>query len=280
MSQINQTTNISFIVPCYNYGKYLAECLNSIKNQSINNWECIVIDNGSTDNTREVAANFVNQDKRFQYHFTEQKGVSFARNLAVSLSVGQCLLPVDADDRIAPTYAEKAFQIISTKPQVKVVYSDAELFEGSTGKWILPEYSLKAMLTENSIFCSAMYRRSDFEKAGGYNEEMKEGFEDWDFWIRMLKDGGEVFKIPEVLFYYRIRASSRNSSLDYEKQLLLRKRIYQNHKALYDSLFNWPELLFNQYRTANELSGINQSAEYRLGKFLLKPLRALKKLFN
>ena len=261
---LNKNIKISVIVPAYNYGKYLSECLQSLLTQTFTNWECIVIDNGSTDDTAQVAKKFTEKDPRFIYVYTEQKGVSFARNKAVELSKGEFILPLDADDKIAPTYLEKAEKILASDKNIKVVYCDAELFGALSGKWILPSYTLKDLLIENSIFCTALFRKSDFETAGGFNEEMKEGFEDWDFWIRMLKSGGKVYKIPEVLFYYRMRADSRNGVLYEQKQLNLRKKIYQNHKELYDATFNLPDLIFDNYNLKNELASTKNQRTLRL----------------
>lgn len=271
---------VSIIVPCYNYGMFLGECLESVISQTYSNWECIILDNGSTDNTKEVCSVFCKKDKRFIYEFTEQRGVSFARNLAIKLSKGNYLLPLDADDKIASSFIEKALAVIEKSEKIKLVYSDAELFGASSGKWILPKYNLKDLLIENSIFCTALYRKSDFELTGGYNEDMKEGFEDWDFWISLLKTGGEVFKISEVLFFYRIRSNSRNSVLDREKQLKLRQKIYNNHKATYDSHFSIPELVFEKYVLNSKLNSIEQSKEYVFGKKIMGPLRFIKSLIS
>lgn len=271
---------VSVIVPCYNYGRFLKECLNSLIAQTYRNWECIIIDNGSTDITKEVALSFSAKDGRFRYEYTEQKGVSFARNYGIKVSRGTYLFPLDADDRIAATYLEKAVSIIENNSSVKVVYSDAELFGASSGKWTLPAYSFKKLLIENTIFCTALFRKSDAEKIKGFNEEMREGFEDWDFWIRMLKDGGNVYKIPEVLFYYRIRADSRNSVLDKEKQLLLRKRIFENHRTAYEETFQWPEFIFEYYMLTKEINALKASRDLKTGKVMLAPFRFMKKLFN
>lgn len=269
---------VSVIVPCYNYGRFLRECLESVRLQTFRDWECIIADNGSTDNTAEVAKEFSAIDERFIYLYTEQKGVSHARNMAVAKSRGEHILPLDADDKIANTYIEKAHNILNLDLRCKVVYCDAELFGASSGKWKLPEYSLKELLIENLIFCSGMYRKPDFEQAQGYSEDMKEGFEDWDFWIKMLGSGGEVHKIPECLFYYRIRESSRNNSLDADKQLRLRRQIYERHKPLYEKLFPLPDLIFDYYRQRQELSGLKASRDHKVGHLVLSPLRFLKKI--
>lgn len=279
MSEI-QPIVVSIIIPAYNSGNFIAETLETVLAQTLTNWECIVVDNGSTDATKQVVDAFVLKDKRIQYHYCEQNGVSYARNLAVKLSSGKYILPLDSDDKIGETYLDKAVAVMENDPSLKLVYCDAELFGAAKGKWILPEYSLKKMLIENTIFCSALYRKSDFEATGGYNENMKEGFEDWDFWIKMLKDGSHVHKIPEILFFYRIREESRNNVLDTEKQVRLRKQILQNHRAVYEEHFQLHELLHDLYLTHTDLSKLKNTPEFRIGTYLLKPLRLIKKIFN
>jgi len=271
---------VSIIVPCFNYGHFLAECLNSVLNQTYPHWECLIIDNGSTDNTAELSKQFATKDQRIKYLFTEQKGVSFARNAGIKQSVGKYILPLDADDRLEASYVEKAVAVISKNPDIKVVYCDAERFGAFTGKWVLPEFSLKHLLVENTIFCTALFRRADFNASKGFNENMRDGFEDWDFWIELLKNGGRVYKIPEVLFYYRMRVDSRNGQLDEEKQLRLRKQIFKNHQEVYESHFSIPELIFRNYLTNNALEAEKKSMDKRLGAMLLKPLRVIKALFK
>lgn len=276
---VNPNIRVSVIIPCYNYGSFLAECLDSIKSQSYKQWECVIVDNASTDNTKEVALKYVDSDDRIKYIYTDVKGVSHARNLGIKNTTGEYILPVDADDKISPYLIEKALAVHQQTKDIALVYSDAELFGNSSGKWVLPEYSLKNLLIENSIFCTAMFKRSDFNTTQGYNENMKEGFEDWDFWIELLKSGGKVVKIPEVLFYYRIRKNSRNSVLDDGKQLRLREIIYNNHKAVYDANFSIPKLVYENYGLSTQLNSIKQSKDYFFGKKLMKPFRFIKSLF-
>lgn len=275
----SNTPLVSVIIPAYNSALYIAETIDSVLAQTYKNWECIVVDNGSTDSTKHIVAAYVLKDKRIQYHYCKQNGVSFARNLAVKLSKGVYILPLDSDDKIGATYLEKAIHVIEGDPKLKLVYCDAELFGASTGKWILPTFDLKNMLIENSIFCSALYRKSDFEAVNGYNENMKEGFEDWDFWIKLLKDGSKVNKIPEILFYYRIRKNSRNTILDNEKQLRLRKQIYLNHKEVYDKQFELHELIYSLYLANTQVEKLKNTKDLKLGKMILNPLRSLKNIF-
>lgn len=279
---MNQNTYIivTVIVPAYNYANFIGECLDSVLSQTFKSWECIVIDNGSTDNTQEIVKSYSNKDGRIKYHYTNQKGVSLARNLAVSLSHGTYLLPLDADDKIDPTYLEKAVNIMNQNPELSLVYCNAILFGSVNKKWILPDFNYKAMLIENSIFCSALIKKNEFLAVNGYNVNMVEGFEDWDFWIKYLANNKKVYKLNDILFYYRIKQYSRNSVLDTEKQLRLRTQIYHNHKDIYHQFFSIPELIYQNYTLSTNYNTLHHSFTYKIGKILTFPYNFIKKLIG
>ncbi|MBP6755809.1 MAG: glycosyltransferase family 2 protein [Bacteroidia bacterium] len=279
---MNQNTNIivTVIVPAYNYANFIGECLDSVLSQTFKSWECIVIDNGSTDNTQEIVKSYSNNDGRIKYHYTNQKGVSLARNLAVSLSQGTYLLPLDADDKIDPTYLEKAVNIMNQNPEISLVYCNAILFGSVNKKWILPDFNYKAMLIENSIFCSALIKKNEFLAVNGYNVNMVEGFEDWDFWIKYLANNKKVYKLNDILFYYRIKQHSRNSVLDTEKQLRLRTQIYHNHKDIYHQYFSIPELIYQNYTLSTNYNTLHHSFTYKIGKLLTFPYNFIKKIIG
>jgi glycosyltransferase involved in cell wall biosynthesis len=280
MTDQNNNSLVSVIIPCYNHGQFLRETLTSVLNQTYANWECIMVDNDSNDNTKEIANEFVKSDNRFRYFHQSNSGVSSARNVAVSKSKGKYILPLDSDDKIGPGYIMDAIAILDSKPDVKIVYCEAELFGEASGKWNLPAFSMKTMLMENCIFCTALYRQIDFDKSGGYNELMKTGFEDWDFWLRLLKDGGKVEIIPKTYFYYRIRKSSRNNSLNINAIKNLRKTIYENHRDLYSKHLDIPEIIFEWYIQKEASRKIQSSREWLVGKGILMPLRKLQSLFK
>lgn len=228
-----QSPLISVIIPCYNQGCFLSETLDSVLSQTYENWEAIIVDDGSTDTTKEVANQYCTKDPRFRYIYQSNAGLSAARNAGVTNSNGIYILPLDSDDKIAPRYIELAINAFIANEKLKVVYCRAALFGIKKGEWKLPEFSIERMLGRNCIFCSAFYKREDFDKIGGYNTNMKYGFEDWDFWLSMLEEGGEVFQIDEILFFYRIRKRSMLRSIDEQKFQYLRKTIWENHRKLY-----------------------------------------------
>jgi glycosyltransferase involved in cell wall biosynthesis len=277
---INNNIIISVIIPAYNYGNFIGDCLDSVLAQTFKNWECIVVDNGSTDNTSSLVKNYINKDSRIKYHYTDQKGVSLARNIGVDLSEGSYILPLDADDKIAESYLEKAIAIMNKNPQVSLVYCDAVLFGSVNKKWILPKFEFKNMLIENSIFCSALVKKNEFLAVNGYNVNMVEGFEDWDFWIKYLANNKIVYKINEPLFYYRIKQNSRNSVLDTEKQLRLRSQIYQNNLDVYKEYFSIPELIYENYILNTKYKSLHNSLTYKIGKLWAYPYNFIKKIIS
>ncbi|RYJ37836.1 Glycosyl transferase family protein [Flavobacterium anhuiense] len=189
------------------------EALQSVLDQTYENWECIIVNDGSLDDTEDFVKKWTLKDKRFKYLYQTNKGVSSARNFGIRESKGELILPLDADDKIQEKYLEKGVEQFLENSDLKLVYCNAIKFGDENEKWNLPDFSLKNLSVNNLIFCSAIYLKADWEFVGGYDEKMNSGLEDWEFWIALLKNGGEVFRINEVGFYYRIKNNSRQTNL-------------------------------------------------------------------
>lgn len=230
---------VSVIIPCYNQSHFLNDAFQSVLAQTCVNWECIIVNDGSTDATEEVATSLCKQDHRLQYLSKENGGVSSARNAGIAKASGKYILALDADDKIHPSYLANALEAFEKDKQLFVVYAEAEYFGGRTGQWALPKYSYKALLLNNLIYCSAIFRKSDFEKAGGYDEQLKDGWEDWELWIRLLYNAKKVFKLPQVGFYYRQKEGSMLHLLirNDEKWEKTEKYIFKKHHQIYQEYF-------------------------------------------
>lgn len=222
-------TKVSIIVPCYNQAQYLDEALQSVLNQTYVNWECVIVNDGSSDNTDEIAQRWVASDKRFIYLHQENTGVSSARNLGISFSSGTFILPLDADDKISIDYVALAARAFNEDISLMVVYSRAEKFGDEIGVWNLDSFALLNFAHSNMIFCSAMYRKKDWEAVGGYDENMVDGLEDWEFWIALLKNGGTVKCLDTVGFYYRIKEVSRQKKINSDKRKILFDYLCRKH---------------------------------------------------
>jgi len=226
---MNENIDVSIIVPCYNQAQYLEEALQSVLQQSIENWECVIVNDGSNDNTEEVANKWLLRDSRFKYIKSENGGLSAARNSGIELAKGNFILPLDADDIIGETYLELALKQFELNTNLKIVYCKAEKFGIENGEWKLNNFTLYNLAHENMIFCSALFKRKDWKKVKGYDINMIYGWEDWEFWIAILKNGGEVKCIESVNFYYRIKTTSMTKELNEEKLNYLKKYLSIKH---------------------------------------------------
>lgn len=268
---------VSVIIPCYNQGQYLNEAVQSVLAQTCGDFEIIIVNDGSTDGFTNALLSKYDGQKIKVLH-TANHGLSEARNNGIRASTGRYILPLDADDKIGPEYLAEAIKVLDADPEMGIVYCEAEYFGAKTGKWDLPPYSFQKMLRENLIFCSAFFRRQDYDATCGYNPNMIHGWEDWDFWLSLLELGKKVHRIPRVLFYYRIRAESMVRALDEENYAFLRKRVYRNHLALYAKDFQDPiNLLRENQILRNELEQLYNSKDYKIGNRIMEVLRFVRK---
>ena len=232
MSELSPT--VSVIVPCYNQGIHLDEAIQSVLGQTYQDFEIIIVDDGSDDGLTGLTNDLLRdyRRKRTRVIRTENRGVVSARNTAISHARGKYILPLDADDRIGSEYLEKAVKILDDNPDTGIVYCEVEFFGERQGKWELPPYRFPDILVQNVIFCSGFFRKSDWEKVDGYNPNMNDGWEDYDFWLAIIETGRKVYRISEILFYYRQKKSSRNTEAS-SRAIALHTRIFQNHRELY-----------------------------------------------
>ena len=227
---------VSVIMPCYNDGQYIEEALYSLRAQTYLNWELIVIDDGSDEPETLRVLEQLEEMPYVRLLHTNHVRPAGARNAGIRAARGTYILPLDADDTIEPTYMEKAVRILNENPSVGVIYCRADLFGEQSGPWYLPDYSLRAMLQDNIVFVTSMFRREDWERVGGFNTNMHAGMEDYDFWLSILELDREVVQIPEVLFHYRIKPKSRTTGFQDSVEQIKETyhTLYRNHTALYE----------------------------------------------
>lgn len=223
---------VSVVIPCYNHGEFLLETLNSVQIQTLTDFEIIVVNDGSTNAVTVDLLQHMNIPQTKVIH-TANKGVSAARNRGISEARGDYILPLDADDKIGPTYLERAVALLETDPSVAVAYYERVLFGEREEVNVLPEYDQRALLYNNCIHATALFRKVDWEAVGGYSEKMVYGWEDWDFWLSISELNKRVVKLPEEFFYYRVCRASRDHSLTFTQKLDMFMIIMLRHKHLY-----------------------------------------------
>ena len=199
---------VSIIVPAYNAEAYLAETLDALLAEGYPETEIIVVNDGSRDGTLSVASDFASRSERLKVIDQPNGGVCRARNRGIAEARGKYILPVDADDLIFPGFIAWAVSVMEADSEVKAVIPKAEFFGAKSGPWRLPPFSLQLLARKNMIPATALYRKADWERVGGYYEELQ-AREDWEFWIHVLKDGGKVVTSPELGLRYRIHEASK-----------------------------------------------------------------------
>ena len=204
---------ISVIVPCYNQEKYIKECLDSLVSQTFKDYEVIVIDDGSTDDSAEIVNEYVKHNKNIRLIRQANQGVVVARNNAIKQAQGTYIYPLDAD---------------------------VEYFGLKNGLFLKKEPNVWNMSVGNQIVVSALYRKSDWEKYGGYDENMKNGLEDWEFWLNFIEDKKFFYCICETLMSYRISSFSRSRQINKQQNKKLKRYVYKKHRFLF------PYVIFNK----------------------------------
>ena len=210
------TTNprISIIIPTYNYRGYIRQAIDSALAQTYDNFEVIVVDDGSTDNSWDIITSYVNGFK-IRPIWQENSGVSAARNNGIKNSTGEFFLPLDADDWLEPNYLEKTVPQMQD-PTVAIVSTDYLKFGVDSSYQETSALTLEHEFHGNGIPNTSLVRRAAFDQTPGYSTVFVErkrnkqalGYEDWNLWLDILKRGWKTAVVHEPLYHYRTKATS------------------------------------------------------------------------
>ncbi len=272
---------VSIIIACYNDPDVLV-AVRSAYIQTYSNKEIIVVDDGSNQQTQEAL-----QSVREYIDIVitqDNQGQSIARNNGIKKANGEYILNLDSDDYFEPEFCEKAIRIFEVDEEIKIVTCKARRFNKSGDIDVFSPLGgdLQNFLFTNSALGSSMFKRNNWEQVGGYEEKLPIlGFEDWEFYLNILKTGGVAFVIPEVLFNYQVRENSTTAKIkDFKPDKF--KHIILKHSELYKENFealvtNLIERLKTEER---EKFKNTKRIDFKLGKALLRPLRFIKSLIS
>ena len=257
---------VSVIIPCYNQGQFLDEAVQSVFNQRYTDFEIIIVNDGSTDEQTILQCESY-LDPRVRLLTTTNHGLAAARNNGIKQAEGTYILPLDADDKIGSHYLLEAVSVLENNPEIGIVYCRAQLFGAVDTEWQLPEYSIREILKNNVIFCTALFKKKDWEEVGGYDPGMVYGWEDYDFWLSLIERNRKVVQLPSIHFYYRVAPGSMVRSKKRWQKIEMFKRIYNRHTAFFgDNIEVWidailelnePTLISRLYVNSGE--GVNDS---------------------
>ena len=226
---------VSVVIPCYQQAQYLAEAVASVVAQTYTHWEIIIVNDGSPDETSATAQALMRKYAPRKIRLIEKPngGLADARNAGIRFARGTFILPLDGDDKIAPTFLAKTVAVLEGNPGVSIAYTDWVYFGAHTTQRAALDYDFERLCKKENLFtCTALYRKVAWEAVGGYNTNMTRGVEDWDFWIGCGEKGYTGQRIPEPLFYYRAKEVSMIHTLQPHLPVMF-ARIILNHPSLY-----------------------------------------------
>ena len=198
---------VSVLMPCFNHGAFIRDAIQSVLDQTLPDAEVIVVDDGSTDpETRALLGSL--DMPRTRVLRTANQGLPAARNFAARHAQGRLLCALDADDRLAPAWFERGAAVLDAHPDVAFVSHWLQTFGDEHWTWTPASCELPALLARNTVNGAALVRREAFDAVGGYDASMRDGCEDWDFWLRLVERGYRGHIVPEILFFYRRTATS------------------------------------------------------------------------
>jgi glycosyltransferase involved in cell wall biosynthesis len=204
---------ISVVVPCFNLGRYLPEAVESVLVQTTDDYEIVIVDDGSTD---ELTGLVLDHMERAGIRVIRQAnaGVAEARNRGIGESRGRYICCLDADDRLRPGFLARAAEVLEAEGAVGVVASQFRTFDEKDEWYRHSTCALPELLVHNPLAQVGLFRRTAWQQAGGYWEGFSvPGIEDWDLWIGILEAGYSAVILPEVLWDYRIRPDQMSSSM-------------------------------------------------------------------
>jgi glycosyltransferase involved in cell wall biosynthesis len=205
---------VSVVVRCYRQAGFLAHAVESVVAQAFRDWEIVIVNDGSPDDTSQVALALIsgNPGRRIRLVEQDNAGPPSALNAGVGASLGELILPLDADDALHPVFLERAVAALDADPGASIVLTDVVLFGAKAAVWKMGPFTLEALLERNRLCCTSLYRKALWVEAGGYSQAMELGYEDWDFWIGCAERGHRAVHIRQPLFFYRMYPESADTT--------------------------------------------------------------------
>jgi glycosyltransferase involved in cell wall biosynthesis len=212
---------VSIIIPCYNYARYLGEAIESALSQTYSPVEIIVVDDGSTDETQEVAARYP-----VQLVVQQNQGLSASTNNGVSASHGEFVMRLDADDVLYPTFVEETVATLQQHPEASLAHTAAEFFGTHTGQVPFVPFDIESMAQGAMVTCTSLFRRSAWDQVGGLDRRMVL-CEDWDLWLTFAENGMRGVMVQKPLWGYRQHGRSMVN-----RQILSRTGLLREYRLI------------------------------------------------
>lgn len=234
-----QAAQVSFVIPCFNHGRFVADAVRSALGQEDVPTEVVIVNDGSTDSRTPAACDRLAGDRVTVIH-QENRGLPAARNAGAARAQSGLLAFLDADDWVEPAFCRKLLaRLEETRSEpggdaVSHAYCQERLVELGTGTWRVPEWDPVLLLITNLHPVTALVQRDRFEAVGGFDETMTGGYEDWDLWLKFAERGWRGVRVSEPLFVWRRHSHQTMVMQVIHDHEALYRRIRENHRTMYD----------------------------------------------
>ncbi|SHG11571.1 hypothetical protein SAMN05444372_102311 [Flavobacterium micromati] len=273
---------ISIIIPCYNDWQYIEQAVASALNQTYNNIEVIIVDDGSDTKTKKVLSTL--KAKVDKIITQENQGVCVARNVGIEEAKGDLILVLDSDDYFEPDFLALAYRKIIENDSIALITCWSNVVN-SCGDLLYVTHPTGSdsneILYYNNAMGSCLFKKEVWRQVGGYDLQMKSGYEDWEFNISIAKKGYKIHVLERILFNYRLTKNSRNTkAIAFQKNI--RKYVFSKHKDLamknYEKTLNF--FLDEIEKSKIEALRYKTSNSYMLGHFFFRNLNKIFRNFK
>lgn len=256
------TPVVSVVIPCYNHGQYLDEALQSVRTATGPlHVETLIVNDGSTDPFTIEKLLSVEAQGYTVIH-QDNKGLSAARNTGIRKANASIIVPLDSDNRLQPNSLQQWIHAFEAHPDAAVIYGDRQLFDHQTDCVTVGDFNLQKLMLGNYIDACAAFRKEVWNVTGGYDERMRTGWEDWEFWLHAAFKGFRFLYQPQIRFDYRVHTDSMVHALNRDKLKLDAILAYMEEKH--------PHHFGIRFVDAYVRSKFEQSYMGALGKMTLK----------
>jgi hypothetical protein len=243
------------VIPCFNYGRFLAEAVESVLAQTLSPVEIVIVDDGSSDDSRAVARALIAAHAGFPIRLLARPHTGSAgatRNAGIETTSAEYVLCLDADDRLDPDFLRICVAALERHPHAAIAYGDILGFEEGGPVQQLREWDSQEQLHINLVGSASLFRRVAWEQVGGYDTQI--GHSDWDFWIGCIEQGWVGVRAAGAYWHYRLHDGLYSRLIDQDQQI--RAAIVLKHAALYTEWQRrWASGVLSQEPAALALGG-------------------------
>jgi Glycosyl transferase family 2 len=230
---------VTVVITCFNYGRWLPESAGSVLDQTFADFELIIVDDGSSDDSLDVARRLAAGDARITVVTQPNSGQpAIPRNLAIGRARGRYVVCLDADDRLGRDVLERCVAVLDADPRVGLAWAQLQEFGDSDRLCPHLDWSVDRLKSWNFLPCTTMFRRDAWEAAGGYSTNVR-AFEDWDLWLGIAEAGFGGRAAHGAVWYYRIHGAGLYSGSKEHDQRRKAQIAVNRPEVFGDSVLAW-----------------------------------------